>query len=172
MNTLRTLLIVTSLSLPTLASVASAEPDVLTLRYLQKASECELNRFFEQAAPGPIPVGYARGQVLRMTDAKLPRLQARLASSIWKGKHFEEDGAFINQWPGFQALRSKAEFGTSWHDGKPAIVIEYPPNTPLFGNNRDELREIAPGLYLAKLYERCPCPRFRGYFAIQVECCK
>jgi hypothetical protein len=154
------------------ADETRAEPDCLTLKHLTKLSECELNRLFEQAPPGAIPLGYSRGRVLRMQDARLPRLQARLASGIWKGKHFEEDGAFINQWPGFTALRSKAEMGISSLDGKPCIVIEYPLETPLFGNNRDELREIAPGLYLARLYERCPCPRFRGYFAIQVECGK
>ena len=137
---------------------------------LKKLSECELTRLFEEAKPGEIPSGYARGQVLLMTEAKLPKLRARLASSAWKGKHFEADGEFINQWPGFKALRGKAELGVSLHDGKPCLVLEYPPQTPLFGNTRDELREIAPGLYLARLYERCPCPRFRGYFAIQVCC--
>jgi hypothetical protein len=151
---------------------ARAQPDCLTLKHLAKLSECELTRLFEQAQSGLIPVGYTRGRVLRMQDAKLPRLQACLASAIWKGKHFEADGSFINQWPGFTALRSRAELGISSHDGKPCITIEYPPDTPLFGNYRDEIREIAPGLYLARLYERCPCPRFRGYFAIQVECCK
>ena len=133
---------------------------------------CELDRLFESAPVGDIPVGYARGQVLIMTNTRMPRLRARMAGTVWKGKHFEDDGAFINQWLGFQALSSKAEFGTSWHDGKPCIVIEYPPQTPVFGNSRDELRAVAPGLYLARLYERCPCPLFRGYFAIQIECGK
>jgi hypothetical protein len=105
-----------------------------------------------------------------MTDAKRPRLQARLANLAWKGKHFEDDGAFINQWPGFQALRGQAELGVSGYDGKPCLVLQYPPETPLFGNTYDEIRQVAPGLYLARLYERCPSPRFRGYFAIQVSC--
>jgi hypothetical protein len=142
------------------------ETNGLTLGCLKKMSACELERLFEEAPAGDIPVGDVRGHVLLMTSARMPRLQARLASSIWKGKHFEEDGAFINQWPGFQALRSHSEPGTSWHDGKPCIVIEYPPQTPVFGNNRDEIRTVAPGLYLARLYERCPCPKFRGYFAL------
>lgn len=145
-----------------------AEPCPLTLDHLKRLTTFELDRLFEQAQPGVIPVGYARGQVLMMTDAKLPKLRARLASTAWKGKHFENGGEFINQWPGFTALRGKAEVGTSWHDGKPCHVLEYPSDTPLFGNTRDELREITPGLFLARLYEKCPCPRFRGYFAIQV----
>jgi hypothetical protein len=171
MNSIHTLLLATTL-LSLTATQANADPDCLTLKQLKQLSECDLDRLFENAPPGPIPAGRARGHVLRLSDTKLPRLKACLANAVWKGKQFEEDGAFINQWPGFQALRSRAEPGASWHDGKPCIVIEYPPQTPLFGNNRDELREVAPGLYLARLYERCPCPRFRGYFAIQMECGK
>jgi len=54
------------------------------------------------------------------------------------------------------------------HDGKPCLVLQYPPETPLFGNTYDEIRQVGPRLYLARLYERCPCVRFRGCFAIQV----
>lgn len=153
-------------------SASTSEPGYLTLAHLKHLSECELNRLFEQGSAGEIPVGYGKGRVLLMTEHRMPRLRARLAGAAWKGKEFAEDGTFINQWPGFQALRSHAEHGISWYDGKPCIAIEYPPDTPLFGNSRDELRGIGPGLYLARLYERCPCPRFRGYFALQMECGK
>lgn len=164
----RYLLLFPLIALATLPIGPAAAQCPLTLADLKKKSLCELEQLFEQAPPGPIPTGYARGQVLYMTDARMPKMRARLATSVWKGKHFEDDGEFINQWPGFTALRGKAELGVSVHDEKPCLVLEYPSNTPLFGNTRDELREIAPGLYLARLYERCPCPRFRGYFAIQV----
>jgi hypothetical protein len=157
------------LLLLTVAPAINAQTSPHTLTSLKKVSLWELDRLFEQSPPGNTPHGYARGQVLYMNDAKLPKLRARLASSAWKGKHFEDDGEFINQWPGFTALRGKSELGESWHDGKPALVLDYPASTPLFGNTRDELREIAPGLYLARLYVKCPCPRLRGYFAIQVR---
>src|SRR5262245_34017181 len=117
-----------------LASDLRAQPCGLTMAQLKKMSECELTRLFEAAPPGMVPTGPARGQVLLMCDARLPRLKARLASTAWKGKTFEDNGEFINQWPGFQALRGKAELGTSWHDGKPALVLDYPSNTPVFGN--------------------------------------
>src|ERR1700736_5696550 len=94
-------------------SLAVAQPCPLALADLKNLSECELTRLFENAKPGEIPLVYARGKVLLMTDARLPRLRARLANSAWKGKHFEADGEFINQWPGFQALRGKAEVGVS-----------------------------------------------------------
>ena len=149
---------------------AAGESCPLTMTRLKQLNACELDRLFEQALPGEIPHGYARGQVLLMTEAKFPKLRARMAGSAWKGKHFDHKGDFVNQWPGFQALRGKSELGVSWHDGKACLVLDYPADTPLFGNTRDELREVAPGLFLARLYERCPCPRLRGYFAIQVCC--
>lgn len=144
----------------------------LSFASLKKMSACELERLFDSATPGDIPKGFARGVVLLKTDAKFPKLRARLEGAAWKGKHFDDHGDFINQWPGFTALRGAVQPGLSWHDGKPCLVAEYPPDTPLFGNTRDELREIGCGLYLARLYDVCPCPRFRGYFAIQVTPCE
>lgn len=156
-------------ALTTLAvELASAQDSPTTLAQLGRLNECELTQLFEQAAPGALPLGDARGKALILTDAKRPRLQVRLANLAWKGKHFDSDGAFINQWPGFQALTGHTELGVSGHDGKPCLVLQYPPETPLFGNTFDEMRQVAPGLYLARLYERCPCVRFRGYIAIQV----
>ena len=153
-----------------LPTFAQAQSCPVTLAQLRKMNECELTRLFESAAPGELPTGYGRGHVIRMTDAKLPRVQARAFGLAWKGKHFEADGAFINQFAGFKALPGNVELGASSHDGKPCIVTQYPPGTPVFGNTWDELRQVAPGLYLARLYERCPCPRFRGYFAIELAC--
>lgn len=163
------LLLLSALTLACLER-AAAQSCPHTVAQLKKLSVCELDRLFEESLPGEIPVGYARGRVLLMTDARLPRVRACLASSVWKGKTFDECGAFINQFPGFQALRGSSATGVSWHDGKPCLVLEYPADTPVFGNTRDEVRQIGPGLYLARLYERCPCPHFRGYFVIQVEC--
>lgn len=133
-------------------------------------SECELEQLFANAPAGCCPVGHCRGRVLCLTSTRHPRFRACLTSSVWKGKNFEEDGSFVNQWLCCQALRSRACMGTSWYDCQPCIVVEYPLHTPIFGKTRDELREICPGLYLARLYDRCPCPKFRGYFAIELKC--
>ncbi len=140
----------------------------VTVADLKRMNLCELHRLFEEGRVTECPHGYGRGHVLYMADAHFPKLRARLAGSAWKGKHFEDCCQFINQWPGFKALRGSGAIGTSWHDDKPCLVLEYPPKTPIFGKTRDELREVAPGLYLARLYETCPCPHFRGYFALQV----
>jgi hypothetical protein len=144
----------------------------IDLAGLRKLEACELEQLFAGADPGPIPVGFGRGWVLCQTNTRMPRVKTRMVNAVWKGKTFDDDGCFINQWLGFKALDSKAVHGPSWYDGRPCIVLEYPPDTPLFANTRDELRQIGPDLYLGRLYERFPCPKFRGFLVLQIKCCR
>ena len=78
---------------------------------------------------------------------------AKMSNLAWKGKYFEPDGEITNQWIGFKAITGQTVIGASVYDGRPSIVIEYPPGTAVFGNARDEIREIAPGLYLGRFYD-------------------
>lgn len=115
-------------------------------------------------------VGTARGRLLYLTDDKLPRIKVRLANSLWRGKTAEPDGAFVNRWiGGVNRIDSHYVVGPSWIDGRPAIIMEYAPDTKLFWNMHDELREIAPGLYMGPVIERYPYPKLRGYVGLQVE---
>jgi hypothetical protein len=150
---------------------ASGDGCCLDADQLRKFSECQLDQLFTQADSGPIPVGHARGRVLVMANTKLPRMKRCMINAVWKGKAFGDDGYFINQWVCFQALDSKAGHGVSWYDGKPCIVMEYAPGTPVFANSRDELRQIGPNLYLGRLYDRCPCPKFRAYLLLEMQTC-
>ena len=142
---------------------------------LENLGLCELEQLFAQGEARPLPVGFGRGRVLYLANTKRPRVKAHLNNAVWKGKVFRADGSFVNQWAGFQALESMPGYqGPSWFDGKPCIVTEYPAGTPLFANTRDELRQIGPNLYLARFYDRCPCPKFRGFFVLRFptcECC-
>jgi hypothetical protein len=140
-----------------------------TLKQLQHLREHELERLFANAEAAPPLVGYVRGQVLVLEGFRFPKAGAKLAGVVWKGKHFDEEGRFINQFCGFKALDSRAVYGPSWFDGGPCLVLEYPPGTPLFGNMRDEVRQVGPGLFLIRAYSRSPHPQFRGYIGLQCE---
>jgi hypothetical protein len=142
----------------------------LTLDQLQKMSIEELTAIFTQAELyGPF-AGVARGRLLTLTDPKRPRLKVRMANSVWRGKAAEEDGHFINRWiGGVRWIGSEYVIGPSWIDGKPAVIMEYPPGTPLFANMHDELREICPGLFMGPIFERFPCPKLRGFIGLQLE---
>ena len=105
---------------------------VLTLETLKHLGACALEQLFAEGEAVPLPEGFARGRILVLCGYRFPQMSARLAGLAWKGKHFAEDGAFINQWVGFRALQSQAVLGPSWFDDRPCVVLEYPPGTPLF----------------------------------------
>ncbi len=134
----------------------------------------QLDALFRQSDVGNPLVGVANGRLLYLTDKRLPKLKVRLANAVWRGKAAHEDVYFVNRWIGnVNWIDSTYVIGPSWVDGKPAIIMEYAPGTPVFANMHDELREVAPGLYMGPVYERFPCPKFRGYVALQLEpCCE
>jgi hypothetical protein len=155
-------------------ALGSAQPPLAgeppTARDFRHMSLCELDEWFAGGTACELPVGVTRGRVVHVADAKCPRLAAGLQNAFWKGKVFFPDGEFINRFCGFRADRSHGEIGPSWFDGKPCVVLEYPPSALVFANSRDEIREVAHGLYLARFYDRCPCPKFKGYFVLEMTC--
>jgi hypothetical protein len=132
----------------------------------------ELATLYDRADLGRPFVGVADGRLVYLADRQLPRFKLRVSKAVWRGKAADEDGHFANRWiGGRQAIDSHYVIGPSWVDGRPAIIMEYPPGTALFANMHDEVREIAPGLYLGPVFERFPCPKFRGFVALQMEHC-
>lgn len=145
----------------------------LTLDRLQRMSTCELMTIYKAAELGRPLNGTAKGRLVNLTDRVAPRLKVRMANITWRGKMGQSsDGYFINRWVGnINWIDSHYVIGPSWIDGKPAVIMEYPPGTPLFWNMHDELREVAPGLYLGPVYHRFPQPYLRGFVALQLEDC-
>ena len=145
------------------------EKPVLTLESLKYMNARELEQLFAEGEAAPVPAGFSRGQLLVLCGYRFPRMSIQMAGLVWKGKHFTCEGHFINQWVGFRALHSQGYMGPSVFDGKPCVVLEYPPGTPLFENARDEARQIGPCLFLCRVVERYPHPRLRGFIAMQPE---
>ncbi|MGL4553217.1 MAG: hypothetical protein ACRC33_18790 [Gemmataceae bacterium] len=129
----------------------------------------QLDALFAAGSGNALPVGAFRGKVIYL-DAKLPKVRMASMNAAWKGKEFGGDGSFINLWAAFKAVEARAVTEASWYDGRPAAVVDYAPGTPVFGNNRDEIREVAPGVWLGRFYERCPCGAFKGYFVLRAKC--
>ena len=155
---------------------ARAEPGAcLSPADVTRMDQCELDAAFRQGKVGEVPCGAGRGKVLLVVDALMPRVRARLMGTVWKGKYFYPGGCtFTNQWLGFKAVSADVAVGPSWADGAPCFVLDYPTTAAVFGNTRDELREIGEGVFLGRFYERCPCPKLRGYFVLdfgQKGCC-
>jgi hypothetical protein len=148
------------------------ERPICTVADLKKLSPCQLWDLFLQGDLAALPKGRLDGAVLHLADKRFSRFRVWGFNLVWRGKSIGEDTSFVNRWVGDRDwLGSCYVIGSSWADGKPAILIEYPLGTPLFANMHDEMRQVAPGLYLGIIYDRCPCPRFRGFFAMESQRC-
>jgi hypothetical protein len=116
----------------------------------------ELDELFRRSPAGPIPVGEGDGTLIVAPDTAVGDIAARLVHLIaWKGKVFDpEHGDLRNEITpfGIDAIRAKVFYGTSWFDGNEAIIIDYS-NTSLVAQwIRDEIRLVAPGLYLGVVF--------------------
>jgi hypothetical protein len=156
--------------------VQSAPPTIAVRRPCASINDlkgrcaAELDALFAAGQCVPIPSGFERGQVLLLSDYyRFPRATICLSNTVWKGKHFSDDGHFINQFVGFRALGSFVATEASWYDGLPCVVLQYPPGTPFFANMRDEVRCVGPNVFLSRVCER-RCGEFRGYITIQPAC--
>lgn len=148
-------------------TISAGEP--LTLKCLSKLDCCELEQLYRQASPGAIPQGFTPGRAIFCRDAPLAGLRSAVVNVAWRGKHFDGcSSTLINQWVGLRAIQAQVHYGESWLDGKPSIIMDYRCTSRVWRTVRDELREVAPGLYLGIMYEdRCCGPKFRMFFALE-----
>jgi hypothetical protein len=73
----------------------------------------------------------------------------------WQGKVFyPEQADLLNRVGPFGLLVARARVyrDASWMDGREAIVLDYSVSSLPFRAIRDEIREVAPGLYLGVVY--------------------
>jgi hypothetical protein len=150
------------------ASGASAgEP--LTLERLACMDCCELEQLYRQAPPGTITEGFAPGRAIYCSGTPLARTKSKITNAIWRGKHFDATQSMLtNQWCGLRAIKACVYRGDSWLDGGPSIVMDYRGTSRVWSTVRDEMREVAPGLFLGMMFEdRCCGPKFRMFFALE-----
>jgi hypothetical protein len=120
---------------------------------LREGDPCCWEVLFRKGTVGCDLHGPTQGTVL-YADGNHPRVKARLQGIVWKGKNFHDDGTFTNRWlGGVQAVSADTRVEPSWLDGEPCLVMQYAPNVPVFGNVRDELRQIGPDLWLGRSYD-------------------
>ncbi len=125
-------------------------PDLLDM------SQQEIDDLFRSADPGPIPAGEGEGTVIFAPDTVVAETTAKLAHLIaWKGKVFDPDKGELRNMVGpfgDLAVRAKVYLDESWFDGRPAIILDYSKTSLVAQWIRDEIREIAPGLYLGIVF--------------------
>jgi hypothetical protein len=141
----------------------------LSLDQLARMSWPELERLYRQSEAGTIPEGYAEGKAIYCPCGRFAGMRSRLTGVVWRGKVFDAaDGTLVNQWCGFRAIRAQVSYGPSWLDGAPSIVMDYSATSKVWTDVRDEVREVAPRLYLGRMYRRkAGAPEFQIFFALQ-----
>jgi hypothetical protein len=132
------------------STAALAVPDLLDM------TPDELDDLFRRSPAGEIPDGDADGTVLVAPGTSLSDTAARLLHFIaWQGKVFDrEKGELQNEVGpfGLKAIRAKVYKEPSWLDGKEAIILDYSQTSVVAQWIRDEIREVAPRLYLGLVY--------------------
>jgi hypothetical protein len=157
------------------ARPASAQEhgQILCLDDLAKMSWPDLEQLYRQAEPASAPHGFLRGKAIYCRDSRLAGPRSAVTNFLWHGKHFQDDCTLVNQWCGFKAIKARVYPGPSWLDGRPSLIMDYSTTSHVWADVRDELREVAPGLYLGAMYQRrCPEPNFKMFFVLQAEPCR
>jgi hypothetical protein len=116
----------------------------------------QLDELFRNSPAGEIPTGKTDGTAIIASGTKISDTIARFVNHFtWKGKVFEpEKGELINRIGLIEhrLIVAKVYKGKSWFDDKECIVIDYADTSLIAHWVRDEIREVAPGIYLGLVY--------------------
>ena len=124
---------------------------------LLNMSQEELDELYLNSPLGEIPVGDMRGTAIVMPRSSLGRIATSLIRLlVWQGKVFNPaQGDLKNKVSpfGYKSIKAKVYVGDSWKvKGQQAIVIDYSKTSFVAQKIRDEIRQVAPGLYLGKVF--------------------
>lgn len=123
---------------------------------LLKMSQAQLDELFRVSPAGDIPTGEGQGTAIIDPGTQLSEIAAKFVHIFaWQGKVFNpETGELRNKIlpVGIQAIIAKVYKDKSWFDGKESIVLDYSQTSLVAHWIRDEIRAVAPGLYLGIVY--------------------
>lgn len=128
----------------------------VSIEQMLKMSQEELDTLFENSPAGPLPDGEANGTAIVAPGTELSEIASKLIHLIaWQGKSFDaEKGELHNKiLPlGVHAIIARVYREASWFDKKEAIIFDYSHTSLIAHYIRDEIREVAPGIYLGIVY--------------------
>jgi hypothetical protein len=123
---------------------------------LLRRSQTELDELYKKSSVGAIPDGNSQGTALIFPNSFIANVLALfIRLFIWQGKvFFREQSFLLNKITLFrlQAIKAQVYQGESWLCDGEAIILDYSKTSFLAHNIRDEIREIAPNLYLGQAY--------------------
>jgi hypothetical protein len=128
----------------------------VTVSEMLKMSQQQLDDLFTQSPVGEIPSGEGKGTAIIAPGTTYTQDIANFINHFaWQGKVFDPaKGVLRNKiLPfGLNAIIAKVYKGPSWLDNKECIVLDYSETSFVAHWVRDEIREVAPGTNLGKVY--------------------
>jgi hypothetical protein len=123
---------------------------------LLEMSETELDALFRRSPAGPIPDGQARGTALIAPGTTFSEPIAEIINVFaWQGKTFDAaHGVLTNRISmlGVNAIVAEVYKAASWLDQAECIVLDYSKTSLVAHWIRDEIRLVAPNVYLGLVY--------------------
>lgn len=160
------------LALSAIVDRAQAQQPVapLTAGRILEMSRPELDGLFAQGTATLLPSGKVRGTPITAPGTSLGPARSKAARILWQGKVVDaEHATAVNRFVGIKLIRGDLQWGTSWMDGRPALLLDYQATSRIYARNRDEIRQVGPGLYLGRMYSRTsPQPTFVMDFILEV----
>ncbi|MET0382162.1 MAG: hypothetical protein ABW032_01945 [Burkholderiaceae bacterium] len=123
---------------------------------LLEMTQAQLDDLFRASPAGAIPSGEAVGTAIIAPNTKYSAPIAKIVNHFaWQGKVFDAERKLLKNRItalGLEAIIASVYVGPSWMDGKDCIVLDYSQTSLVAHWIRDEIRLIAPNLYLGKVY--------------------
>ncbi|MDJ0743682.1 MAG: hypothetical protein QNJ32_09990 [Xenococcaceae cyanobacterium MO_167.B27] len=123
---------------------------------LLKMSQAEIDELYKQGSVGEIPDGDGKGIAIIAAGTILVKVLALISKLFfWQGKFFyREEKFFLNKLPpfGIRAFKGEIYKGNGRFCEGEAIILDYSQTSFIFKKVKEEMREIAPGFYLAQVY--------------------
>lgn len=128
----------------------------MTSADLLKMTQAQLDDLFKANPAGAIPNGEAKGTaIIAPGTSYSPEIAEFINVFAWRGKTFDaQRGVLTNRILPFalNAIVATVYKDASWLDGQECIVLDYSKTSLVAHWIRDEIRQIAPALYLGKVY--------------------
>lgn len=127
-----------------------------TPQELTHLSQAELDSLYKQSPVGNIPDGDSQGTAMIIPGSLLSKILIPIIKLfIWQGKVFHRDQDYLLNKVSlfrFRVIKAQVYRGTSWIDQGEAIILDYSKTSFVAQKIRDEIREVAPGVYLGQAY--------------------
>ncbi len=136
---------------------------------LVRMSPPELLALYRQGGVRALPCGKVKGRPFVDPGSRMAVPASKVARVLWQGKVINcAEGKAKNKFFGLRVIEGELYYGSSWLDGGPALILDYQRTSHVYAKYRDEIREVAPGLFLGLMYERtCPQPTFTMFFGLE-----